>query len=176
MIGTSSASINRCFKTPYRLSTFPHIRSTLIEAPTWHITIKPSQTPFVSKHHKRPTLRRTHYTRNKRIRAPSSCFNPPFFFFLFLYERKFTLPSGTDYYLVTPRYCFTSMLGSLWCSVTWVSSLFVSSTCLRQCVLVRMCLRQVFLGRLRDWVPICWLMTGRLCVTDLHLLSSVVGS
>jgi len=37
-----------------------------------------------------------------------------------------------------------------------------------------MCLRQIFLGRLRDWVPICWLVTEGSSVTDLHLLSSVV--
>ncbi len=91
---------------------------------------------------------------------------PPFFNFTFIKKKTFKLPSGTDH-LVEPRVCFTSMSGLLWCLVTlfpWLR-LFVSS----------MCLRQVFLGRLRDWVPICWLVTQGSCITNLHLLSSVAG-
>jgi len=68
MIGTSSYNIGRCFKTPHHHLTFPHIRFTLIEELTWCIMIKPSQTFFVSKLHKRQAVRRTHYTRDKRSR------------------------------------------------------------------------------------------------------------
>jgi hypothetical protein len=47
------------WSTPHPPLTFQHIRFTLIEALMWHITIKPPQMPFVSKHHKHLTLRRT---------------------------------------------------------------------------------------------------------------------
>jgi hypothetical protein len=58
-IGTSFGSIPPCSKTPYLPSTFLHIRFTLIEELMWRITIKPSQTFFVSMHHKRQSCNRT---------------------------------------------------------------------------------------------------------------------
>jgi hypothetical protein len=148
------------WSTPYQLSTFQLIRFMLIEALTWHIIIKPSQMFFVLTHHKRPTLSRTDATLDKRSRAIILFF--PLFYIFFMLKKTFKLPSGTDYYLVNPWVCFTSMSGLLWCLVTWVPwlSLLVSS----------MCLCQVCLGHLRDWVPICWLVTEGSCVTDFHLL------
>ena len=76
------------WSTPYQLSTFQLIRFTLIEALRWHITIKPSQTYFVSKHRKRPTLCRTNATLDKRSRANHPAFPPHFSFFFFLCKRK----------------------------------------------------------------------------------------
>ena len=96
----------------------------------------------------------------------SSCFPPIFLFFLFYVKENFQASFGNRLLSCEPLGLFTSMSGLLWCLVTWIPrlSLLVSS----------MCLHQVFLGRLRDWVPICWLVTEGSCITDLHLLSSVV--
>jgi len=57
---------------------FQLIRFTLIKVLT-HVTIKPSQTYFVSMHRKRPTLSRTDATLDKRSRA--IILFPPHFFF-----------------------------------------------------------------------------------------------
>jgi len=153
------------WSTPYQLLTFQLIRFTLIEVLT-HITIKPSWQYFVSMHRKRPTLSRTDATLDKRSRANHPVFPPIFLFYFFYVKENFQASFGNRLLSCEHLHCFTSMLGLLWCMVTWIPRLshLVSS----------MCLRQVFLGRLRDWVPICWLVTEGSCVTNLHLLSSVV--
>ena len=83
----------------------------------------------------------------------SSCFPPIFLFSFFDVKENFQASFGNRLLSCEHLHCFTSMLGLLWCMVTWIPRLshLVSS----------MCLRQVFLGRLRDWVPICWLVTER---------------
>ena len=144
--GTSFGSILPCSKTPYLPSTFLHIRFTLIEELMWCITIRPSQTFFVSMHHKRLSRNKTLATLDKRSRA-LVLFKTPIIVLFFIKKNTIKLPSGTNH-LVKPRNCFTSMLGFLWC--WWLHSLVFS----RQ----QQCLRQLFLGRLRDWVPICWLV------------------
>jgi len=74
------------WSTPYQLLTFQLIWFTLIEVLT-HITIKPSQTYFVSMHRKCPTLSRTDATLDKRSRA-IILFPPHFYFLFFLCKRK----------------------------------------------------------------------------------------
>ncbi len=61
---------------------------TLIEALTWHITIRPSQTPSDSMHHKRLLIHRAIATLDKRSRANHPVFTPHFSFSFFLYKRK----------------------------------------------------------------------------------------
>jgi len=131
-IGTSFGNIPLCSKTPYPPSTFQLIRFTLIEELMWHITIRPSQTPSVSTHHKRLLIHRTIATLDKRSRANHPVFNPPFFLFIFSIKENFQASFGNQLLSCEHLSCLTSM-----------------------------CLRQVFLGRLRDWVPICWLVTER---------------
>ncbi len=141
------------WSTPYQLSTFQLIRFTLIEALKWHITIKPSQTYFVSKHRKLPTLCRTSAFPWQKVSGKSSCFPPPpFFFFIFFYQKEYNQASFGNRLLSCEHLCLFHnnvriivMPGNLNSSVDFS----------RQ----QQCLRQVFLGRLRDWVPICWLAT-----------------
>jgi hypothetical protein len=102
------------WSTPYQLSTFQLIRFTLIEALTWHITIRPSQTPFVSTHHKCLSIRRTFATLDKRSRAPVLFYPHCFSFLFFIKKKTIKLPSGTNH-LVKPYVCFTSTSGSLYC-------------------------------------------------------------
>jgi hypothetical protein len=80
--GTSFGSILPCSKTPYLPSTFLHIRFTLIEELTWCITIRPSQTFFVSMHHKCLSRNKTLATLDKRSRALVLFKTPLFFYFL----------------------------------------------------------------------------------------------
>ena len=74
--------------TPYQLSTFQLTRFTLIETLRWHITIKPSQTYFVSKHRKRPTLCRTNATLDKRSQANHPAFPHHFYFYFIFYVKE----------------------------------------------------------------------------------------
>ncbi len=68
MTGTSFGNILPCSKTPYPLSMFLLIWFMLIEEPTWSITIRPSLTFFVSRHHIRQNLCMTNATLDKRSR------------------------------------------------------------------------------------------------------------
>ena len=92
MIGTSFGSKFPCSQTPYPHLTFQFIRFTLIKALTWHITIKPSQTSFVLKHHKCSPLQRTYATLDKRSRAIVLC--PPLFSFLFSSKKNIQASFG----------------------------------------------------------------------------------
>ena len=166
-IGTPFGSILLCSKTPYPPSTFQLIRFTLIEALTRHITIRPSQTPSVSTHHKRLLIHRTIATLDKRSRANHPVFNPPFFLFLFSIKENFQASFGNQLLSCEHLSLFHINVGIIVMhgNLSFRLNHLVSS----------MCLRQVFLGRLRDWVPICWLVTKGSCVTNLHLLTVYTG-
>ena len=109
-IGTSFRSILLCSITPYQLLTFLLIRFTLIEVPTWHITINPSWMNFVSRHCKRLPFCRTHVTLDKRSRE-LILLNPHFFLFLFMLKKKFHASFGNQLYLVEPSTLFHINVG-----------------------------------------------------------------
>jgi len=96
----------------------------------------------------------------------SSCFPPHFSSSFFDVKESFQASFGNQLVSCEPLGLFHINVGMIVMPGTWIPRLshLVSS----------MCLHQVFLGRLRDWVPICWLVTEGSCVTNLHLLSSVV--
>ena len=89
----------------------------------------------------------------KGLRQIILFFTPPFFFSFFYIKENFQASFGNQLLSCEHLGLFHINVGIIVMHGNLSSRLnhLVSS----------MCLRQVFLGRLRDWVPICWLVTER---------------
>jgi len=139
------------WSTPYQLSMFQLIRFTLIEVLT-HVIIKPSRILFRCignvQHSAGQTLPLT------KGLGQSSCF-PPIFLFPFFFDVKENFQASFGNRLVS-----CEPLGLFHINVEIIVMHGNLSPRLNH-LISSMCLRQVFLGRLRDWVPICWLVTEK---------------